>query len=150
MTVEKKLDLIFQRLGSIEERISALEGNEEKKPKKRLSTVPLGERANFNPWVMATLSDTGVDTGGNIYFDVLETLKPTITVLLDQHKLNNGMLNAQQVAEKTKKATNTQSGYLNRLNRMGLVQKRKRGKEAYFRITEEGICTIRKVYPDLT
>lgn len=149
-SVDKKLDSIIQRLGSIEDRITALEGNDTKKSKKRLTTVPLGERVGFSPWVLATLSDTGVDASGNVSLDILDTLKPTITILIDQRKEEVDMLNAEQVAKKTSKAINTQSGYLNRLSRMGLVQKRKHGKEAYFRITDEGIETVKKIYPDLT
>jgi predicted transcriptional regulator len=149
MSVDKKLDSILQRLGSIEDRISALEENAPKRSKKRLTTVPLGEKVGFNPWVLATMSDTGVDSNGNVSLDVLDTLKPTIEVLLNQHKEKIDSLNAEQVAKKTNKAINTQSGYLNRLTRMGLVQKRKHGKEAYFRVTDTGIAHIQKIYPDM-
>jgi DNA-binding transcriptional ArsR family regulator len=150
MAIEEKLDVIIRRLGVIEERITKLEEGEIKKPKKRAIAVPLGDKYQLNPWVIATMYGTGIDRLGNISFDALDSLKPTIKALVNAYSQKNKMLTAAQVKKVTKRERNTESGHLNRLHRMGLVEKRKQGKETLYRLTAEGKSIIGRLYPTLS
>jgi PAS domain S-box-containing protein len=71
-------------------------------------------------------------------------LRGTLVALSDMRKAT-----ASEVAEKTGKVRNIESVYLNQLERMGLLDKSRKGRRIYFRIRSTGGRSVRRVLRQL-
>jgi len=136
-----KMSLIEDRLSRVESVLSREQARSERKP----TDIFLGpERATSNPWVDTALRElTQIDTSRFVE-QTRETLKPTVKVLLD----SKTGLDAQRVGQGTGRERNTESYYLNRLCRMGLVEKIKKRRKVLYKIPKKEVERVLKIYPE--
>jgi len=93
-----------------------------------------------NPWARdAALSLLDDRIEKQVIKASFETYRPT----LDALKSEPGGLSAEEVAKKTGRKRNTESTYLNRLYRAGLVKKKKQGNKVLYTLgSEENIYQV--------
>lgn len=89
----------------------------------------------FSHWVRESLQPR---MSVSIVGALEETIRPTVSALVE----NPSGLKAEEVSRITGRRRNTESGILNKLARIGTVQKTKQGRAVFFKITEEGKTRI--------
>jgi hypothetical protein len=102
------------------------------------------DRARSNPWLNTALQELAQIDAQSFVRQTHETLKPTIMALLNSAK----GLDAEAVGRQTGRERNTESFYLNRLCRMGLVEKSKKGRMIEYKISNKGRKKLSEVFPE--
>ena len=137
--MEKQLGM----LQVLDERMKKVESTTFHKPKIESEIFIEPTKTSVNPWLRTAISELTTVESEKYVEQSRETLKSTIKALLDTNKAAS----TKKVAAITGKERNTESYYLNKLCRMGLVTKQKKGRQVLYKIVDEE--KARKLFPEV-
>ena len=132
--VESRLSMLDSqesKLQVLEERISNIGHSVETAPRKADEVFLEASKTSVNPWLEASLRRLNTFEAERYITQMRETLESTIKALSSSRR---GM-DAEAVAKVTGKERNTESYYLNKLCRMGLVSKEREGRKVIYKIS---------------
>lgn len=137
--MEKQLGM----LQVLDERMKKVEDTTFTKPKTESEIFLEPTKTSVNPWLRTALNELTTVESEKYVEQSRETLKSTIKALLDINKATS----TKKIAAITGKERNTESYYLNKLCRMGLVTKQKRGRQVLYKIIDGK--KVQKLFPEV-
>lgn len=141
--MDDKLSLLEEnkaQLETIDKRVTEIEKNWVYKQDDEILLDT--DRGAVNPWLEASLNRLHAVESEKYVLQSQKTLQSTIKVLSETEK----GLDAEAVSKLTGKERNTESYYLNKLSRMGLVNKRRLGRKVIYKINKEMIEQIQSMF----